>query len=332
MTLRTLSISRVRRGNHFSYLKRDEPVDESVKRRIERLAIPPAWENVEIAASPSAKVLAKGIDAAGRTQYIYNAKYRSARDQEKFERLAEFGAGLPEFRRELASNLRTRGLTQQRVSACVLTLIDQELFRVGSSRYADEHETYGVTTLEKQHLALTATRAILCFPGKSGSTFERTITDQRLVRVLSALADLPGAPLFQYCVTDHADDGVRQVTATAVNSLIKEAFGPVHTVKSFRTWGATAHAVEALASAEPENGDDAVTPEQERAAIRLVAERLENTPAVARESYIDPRVLEAFSDPDRSRALRRSYQRMRARNELSVAERLTLRIMTDDTP
>ena len=320
----------MRRGRGFSYLKHGEPVDAAVKRRIERLAIPPAWNNVEIAASPSAKVLARGIDAAGRTQYIYNSKFRSARDEEKFERLAEFGAGLTVFRRDLALNVRSHDLTRVRVTACALTLIDQELFRVGSPRYAEEHETYGLTTLEKRHLTCTATRAILRFPGKSGSAFDRTITDQRVVRVLRALAELPGEALFQYVDGGVSGSELRTVTAQVLNDIIKASFGDAHTVKSFRTWGATVQAVEVLAATPPAQEDDtAIESGEVRNAIRVVAERLENTPAVARDSYIDPRVLDAFSDPDRAGALRRSYRRMRPRAELSVAERLTLRILTD---
>lgn len=327
---RPLTIRRVRRGKRFAYLKDGEPVDPAVRRRIERLAIPPAWMHVEIAASPQAKILARGVDAAGRTQYIYNPRFRAAQDREKFGRLAEFGVRLPTFREMLDADFRRRGLSRERVLACVLTLIDEELFRVGSPRYANEHDSYGVTTLEKQHLTLTASRAVLKFPGKSRSTLNRTVANPRVVRVLQALAELPGDTLFQYLPSDEAEP--QAVTSDAVNAVVREHFGEAHTVKSFRTWGATVEMVRLLAG-EAEMPGEADHPALVSEALRRVAARLENTPTVAKESYVDPRVIEVFDDPERRQSLRRSYARMSPGEYMSFAERLTLRILGEcDAP
>lgn len=319
-----LSIQRERRGKGFTYLRDGLPVDEATVRRIEKLAIPPAWDDVEIAASRSAKVLARGIDAAGRTQYIYHPRFRAQQDEAKFERLADFARQLPMVREQLGSDLRRHGLGHDRVIACVLTLIDQELFRVGSQRYTEEHNTYGVTTLTTSHLTLTASRARLRFPGKSGSRFERTISDSRVVRVLTQLAELPGGALFQYC-DDETEGKVHPVTADHVNASLKGLVGDEHSAKDFRTWGGTVQVVRSLL--ETHDGEETDVDARTRAAIQSAAECLENTPEVARSAYVAPAVITAFTDTATADALRADFERLTDEPHFSREEQFTLHIL-----
>ena len=319
---RRLSIRRQRVGGGFVYEQHGAPVSREAVRRIERLAIPPAWEHVEIAASRSSKVLARGIDAAGRTQAIYNPQYRRERDEEKFRRVLDFAQHLPELREHIRRDLRRHGLTEARVLACVLTLVDQELFRVGSPQYAHEHGSFGVTTLTKAHTTLTQSTLLLHFAGKSGQEVSRKIRDARVIRVVRQLLTLPGELLFQY---EHADGALHSVTAEQVNSHLHTLIGNVFTVKDFRTWGGNAAVVEYLATAPVKTLN--LTKSILTKAVKHAASELGNTPAVARSSYIDPRLMLELEQLPDLRVLREQFERLSPTPGLRPAEQLTLKLL-----
>ena len=258
--------------------------------RINKLAIPPAWRDVKIAESPRAKVQATGYDAAGRKQYIYHAGFRERQERRKFDRLLAFANALPMMRKVTGEHLRAQGLGREKVLACMVRLIDQAYFRVGNEQYAKENNTYGLTTLRSRHLTVNGNKLIFDYEGKSHQEQHREVTDTRLGRIVRELDDLPGYEIFEY----FNDDGeLVKVSSQDLNAYIKEIMGADFSAKDFRTWAGTLIAAVALAEAE-RHDSEAKLRREVATAIKHVAKMLGNTPAIARASYVDPRVIDHY--------------------------------------
>ncbi|GGD79778.1 DNA topoisomerase IB [Microbacterium murale] len=292
--------------------------------RIEALAIPPAWTDVEIARSSSAKVLARGVDDAGRRQAIYSPAYIRSQEKKKYARILRFAERLPRLRKQVDHDLRRRRLNEDKVVACIIRLIDQEFFRVGNPEYARKYDHYGATTLRRKHADVSSSSVTFDFVGKSGKRHVRTIRDQQIVRIIRQLNDMPGYEIFRF----FDEDGViRDVDSKRVNAYVKRHMGKEFSAKDFRTWGGTLLATSALLAAETErdggDGDAAVV----RDVIEQVAERLGNTPAVTKGSYIDPRVFAAFEDGVTIPEVRKTMGRMRPRKYLTLEEQCVLKVL-----
>lgn len=269
-------------------------MDSATRRRIERLAIPPAWTDVWISPEPDGHLLATGRDARGRKQYRYHPEFRRRRDDHKFERLAAFGAALPRLRRRVAIDLRRRGLPREKVVAAVVALLDETSLRVGSEAYARVNRSYGLTTLGSRHAIVSAGAVRLRFRGKSGRQHDVRLRDRRLARVVRQCQELPGQRLFQY--EDEAG-AWQAILSDDVNAYIRAAIGDRFSAKDFRTWHGTLAAYLALAGCEPPAGRS----HRARAlldALDEAAARLGNTRTVARQAYVHPAVERAI-DADR---------------------------------
>jgi DNA topoisomerase IB len=292
-------IARKRRGKGFHYIEANHrPVTGSrTLDRIRRLAIPPAYTDVWICRHHRGHLQATGRDARRRKQYRYHPAWRETRDGGKFTRMIQFGARLPQLRRQLKRDLALPGLPKNKVLAVVVTLLDDTLLRVGNEEYARSNKSYGLTTLRDHHVKfLRDGRASFCFRGKSGKQQQVILDDRRLGRLIRRCQQIPGQQLFQYV----DDDGRRQpIDSGRVNEYLREAMGTNgdegFTAKDFRTWGATVRAI-AFLSCQPLD-----EPLSERAfnrcvaaTARNVAEALGNTPAVCRKSYINPIVFTAW--------------------------------------
>ena len=276
----------------FRYLRGDgKPLRSAAEiRRIEALAIPPAWTEVEIAPDASAKVQATGHDAAGRKQYVYHAGFVRRRAQRKYRRVEEFARMLPRLRAATNAHLRRRGLGREKVLATIVRLMTRAYFRVGSERYAVQNRTFGITTLQKKHLVIRGNDLVFSYKGKSGVQQRTVVADTPLVRILAKLQALPGRRLFRY---EDADGRLRDVTSRDVNVYLKEILGARYTSKDIRTWGGTVRAAVVLS----ELGPAKTRREAERnvvLACKLVSAELGNTPAVCRSAYIHPVVLEGY--------------------------------------
>lgn len=290
--------------------------------RIDALAIPPAWTEVEIARSSSAKVLARGVDAAGRLQSIYSPAYRRQQEKKKYARVLRFAAALPRLRKRVQRDLRRRRLDEDKVVACVVALIDREFFRVGNTEYAREHGHYGITTLRRRHLEVSGAEMTFDYIGKSGKRNVKTVRDPRLARVISQLDEMPGYEIFRFFDEDGIIHGV---DSHRVNAYVKRHMGEEFSAKDFRTWGGTLLATSALLAVEAD--DDIEDATIVREVVEQVAARLGNTPAVTKDSYIDPRVFQAFEDGMTIPAIRRTMSRMRPRTYLSVEEQCVLKVL-----
>src|SRR5437899_9470330 len=284
--------SRQRNGEEFEYLdQKGKPIrDEQRLLRIKRLAIPPAWSDVWICPSPNGHIQATGRDARGRKQYRYHERWREIRDENKYDRLVNFGKALPKIRRRVKQDLALSGLPREKVLATIVQLLERSLIRVGNEEYARENKSFGLTTLQDRHVDVKGSKLRFRFRGKSGRQHEVDVTDRRIARIVSKLQYLPGQSLFQ-CVDDEGK--VRDITSQDVNEYLRKITGEDFTAKDFRTWAGTVLAAIALSTAGAFE-----TKKQAKAnvknAIGAVAKILGNTPAVCRECYIHPSVVEAY--------------------------------------
>jgi DNA topoisomerase-1 len=284
--------SRRRKGAGFEYFdQKGKPIrDEQRLLRIKRLAVPPAWSDVWICPSPNGHIQATGRDARRRKQYRYHERWREIRDENKFDRLINFGKALPKIRRRLKKDLALSGLPREKVLATIVQLLERSLIRVGNEEYARENKSFGLTTMQDRHVDVKGSKLRFRFRGKSGRQHEVDVTDRRIARIISKLQDLPGQSLFQYL---DDEENVRDVTSQDVNEYLREITGEDFTAKDFRTWAGTVLAAIALGAA-----GEFETKKQVKAnikhAISAVAEILGNTLAICRQCYIHPIVLETY--------------------------------------
>jgi len=285
-------ITRRRSGRGFSYRDADGATvrDREVVARIRALAIPPAWTDVWICPWPNGHLQASGRDARSRKQYRYHTQWHERRGTDKFDRMLAFAEALPRIRRRCDVDLARRGLPRQKVIAAVVRLLELTLIRVGNDEYARLNRSFGLTTLRDRHARIDGAAVRFRFRGKSGQSHEVGLRDRRLARLIRRCQELPGQELFQFV---DADGTVRDVTSDDVNAYLREASGGDFTAKDFRTWAGTVLAYRALRALQPGTGKVAAKRNVVEA-IRQTADRLGNTPAVARGSYVHPAVLEAY--------------------------------------
>src|SRR5450631_3381241 len=286
-------ISRVREPDGFRYLDPSgaQITDAQALDRIRALRIPPAWENVWISPDPLGHIQATGVDGRGRTQYLYHRVWREQRDAQKFARMLRFAGALPGLRTAAVADLRHRRLSRERVVAGVVRLIDLGLFRIGGERYAELDHHYGATTLMKQHVRLTRDGMMFDYIAKWGKHRTIVVQDRVVLPTVRALAQTDNGLPTLFCYQD--GDSWRPLHSQHVNEYIAGRAGGHFTAKEFRTWNATVLMALVLANAGP-----APTPARRKAVIassvREVASWLGDTPAVARASYIDPRLITRY--------------------------------------
>jgi DNA topoisomerase-1 len=266
--------------------------DEAALARVESLAIPPAWKDVWISPRAGAKLQATGVDKAGRRQYHYHPEFRARQEQAKFDSLVLFAERLPELRKAMDKHLDQEPLSFEWTAAVAVRLINDGWFRVGDERYAKTYKTYGITTLRKGHVKVRGSRIAFRFRAKHRVLCRTVLVDAELAALMKELLALPGGRrLFRY---EHNGELVN-LGARRLNEYIREYMGDEFTAKDFRTWGGTLVAAIELA----ERGEAETVTEQKKAVaavMRSVGERLGNTAAVARSSYVSPAVVEQYLD------------------------------------
>jgi DNA topoisomerase I len=322
--------TRVRRGSGFSYRDASGAAirDPDEILRIKELVIPPAWRDVWICPDPLGHLQATGTDAAGRRQYLYHPRWREQRDRRKFDHMLDFATQLPRLRRRILRTLRTEGeLDRERVLAAAIRLLDVGLFRIGSEQYADEEGGVGLATVTKAHVHLRDGEVVFDYVGKSGKHQRQAVRDPAVGEVVRALKRRRGGgdQLLAYRA-ERAWHGVR---SEQINEYLKAQIGDAYSAKDFRTWNATVLAAVSLAA----DGRSATSARARKramdGAVRGVSEVLGNTPAVARASYIDPRVFDRYrsgwtigGELDRIGRLSGPDDRRRARLEAAVLDLL----------
>ncbi|HEX8204817.1 MAG TPA: DNA topoisomerase IB [Solirubrobacteraceae bacterium] len=289
-------IKRRRRGKGFEYLDAEgtKVDDPEITMRINELVIPPAWEEVWICPYPGGHIQATGIDARGRKQYLYHPKWRQRRDQEKFDDMLRFAKSLPAMREAVERDLRGEALSREQVLACAVRLLDKGFFRIGSEDYAVTNETYGLATMHKAHVKIDDDVLLFDYPAKHGKRRVQSVVDGEVADVIRTLKGRRGGgrELLAFKLSGRWVD----VRSPDINAYLKDVTGLDVSAKDFRTWNATVLAAVALAVSGVARGTKTGRKRATTRAIKEVAHYLGNTPAVARASYIDPRVFDRFND------------------------------------
>jgi DNA topoisomerase-1 len=289
-------IVRRKAGKGFFYIDAttgERITDEDTLGRITALVLPPAWTDVWICPWPNGHIQATGLDARGRRQYRYHDKWRERRDNEKFEKMLDFARSLPAMRATLEEHLALDSLTRDKVLACAVRLLDLGFFRIGTEGYADENDTFGLATMRKKHVQVEGDVVTFDYTAKGGKRRIQSVVDGAVRDVVSELKSrrAGGTELLAW----QDDDGAwRDVKSADINAYVKTVTGGEYTAKDFRTWNATVLAAVALAVSFQANGSKTSRKRAEARAMQEVAEYLGNTPAVARSSYVDPRVIDRF--------------------------------------
>jgi DNA topoisomerase I len=287
-------LRRIKAGANFRYEYASGKTvrDQRLLRRIRSLAIPPAWTDVWICRHENGHLQATGRDARGRKQHRYHPLWREVRDATKYDRMIEFGETLPRLRQRISRDLARPKLVQQKVLATVVRLMDVSFIRVGNDEYARQNGSYGLTTMKDQHAEVRGGRIQFSFRGKSGKHHSIEIEDRRLAGIVKHCQDIPGQELFQYL---NEEGKRRDITSGDVNEYLREISGTDFTAKDFRTWAGTVLMAQALKTTHPFH-TQAQAKKNVQQAVKVVAERLGNTPAVCRKCYVHPFVIEGYMD------------------------------------
>ena len=319
--------TRRRAGKGFVYLDGSgDRLPEEDAQRVRDLVIPPAWVDVWVTPYANGHLQAVGTDDAGRRQYLYHPDWRTRRDAEKFERMLEFGKALARARELVLTDLGREGMPLERACAASVRLLDLGYFRIGNDVYADENGSFGLTTLERRHVKRRQDKLVFAFTGKSGVDHEIEIDDVVVIEAIEIMRKRRGKDLRLLSYQDGR--AWRSILPDLVNTYVRSSTGLEATAKDFRTWHATVLAAAALAET-PEPGETKAS--RKRAvsgAMKEVASFLGNTPTLARSSYVDPRVIEAY---EHGRTIERTTRRTFDNSDVRQAalERATIRLIKD---
>lgn len=310
-------IQRRRKGkDKFVYIDPDgkQIRDPDEIRRIEALAIPPAYEDVWICPLPNGHLQATGRDAKGRKQYRYHSLWRTIRDQTKFTRMIVFSQSLPSIRERIEHDLSLPGLPKQKVLAAVVRLMELTRIRVGNEEYARTNQSYGLTTMQDEHVDIKGAKIRFCFRGKSGIEHDIELNDRRLAKIVKRCQDIPGQDLFQY----FDEQGEYQTISSGdVNNYLREISNQDFTAKDFRTWAGTVLAASHLAETEVFTSETAAK-KNITEVVKIVATHLGNRPATCRKYYVHPAIFEAYLDQS-------LYQIMQQHAEKAIEDEHALR-------
>ncbi|WP_299821643.1 DNA topoisomerase IB [uncultured Pontibacter sp.] len=317
--------SRKKAGKGFQFLDEngEKIADEKTLERLNALVIPPAWTEVWICKSPKGHLQVTGRDDKGRKQYIYHPQWQKARSLTKFGRMISFGKSLPVLREQIEKDISSRQLNRRKVTALVLSLMDNALIRIGNRHYAKSNQSYGLTTLRDRHVKIDGSSIKFAFKGKKGVEHDIDLKDRRLARLVKQCRDIPGYDLFQY----YDENGERQTLESGdVNEYLREATKYDFTAKDFRTWGGTVRMVECLENVIEDNPD--LDKEKSiREAVKQVAKGLGNTPSVCTKYYIHPEVVNLFREDKLLRYLQKHDAETPKTKNLSGTEELVLKML-----
>ena len=294
-------INRLKKGNGFVYIYDNKPLkDKAEIDRIRKLAVPPAWTNVWICPNENGHIQATGFDIRGRKQYRYHTMWNTLRNETKFHRLYEFGKILPSIRLKLEEDLSKKELTEEKVVATVVSLMERTYIRIGNDEYEKLNGSYGLTTLKDNHVKINGDKIFFSFKGKKGIEHKITLKNKRLAKMVKQCRDIPGKELFQY----YDSEGNRKpIDSGMVNHYIKDASGGDFTAKDFRTWAGTLNIIRAFkAIGESESETDCKR--KIVAALDQVSKQLGNTRTVCKKYYVHPGIIKLYEEQNLEKYLK----------------------------
>src|SRR5438309_9807954 len=317
-----LTIRRIKRGKGYSFVRADgKPIRQpAVIKRLNSMAVPPAYEEVRYSPDPNSHLQAVGRDAAGRLQYRYHSDWEKVREQRKAHRLARLVGALPKIRRNVSAHLSGDAPTREFALAAVIELIARTAIRPGNESYAKLNGTRGATTMLKSNVTLEDDNFVLTFKAKGGKAVRKECDAAKLVRAIGILRTVPGKRMFQY---RDGSGTVRAVSTTTVNAFLREIAGIKISLKDFRTLMASAVVLESLSRISPATSARGRR-KQVLEAVRAAADELSNTPAICRKSYVHDTIVTAFEDGilERFAATMKGY-RTQSKREALLAQVVT---------
>ena len=319
-------IQRIKEGSVFSYVFKDKEINDELQlERIKKLAIPPAWENVWICPKPNGHIQATGWDIRKRKQYRYHTLWHTLRHETKFHRMYEFGKRLPKLRLRIESAIQLPELSQEKVIALVVSLMERTYIRIGNSGYEKMYGSYGLTTLKDKHVKVNGKNVAFEFTGKKGINHKITLQNRRLAKVIQACRDIPGKELFQY----FNEQGERcAIDSGMVNTYLKETMEMDFSAKDFRTWAGSLNILWAFKSiGEAITSSDSKKKVNE--ALTIVSEKLGNTRTVCRKYYVHPSLIELYEENNLLHYLKGldNLEEPDERTGLTTAEKILMKIL-----
>jgi len=314
-------------GGYIRYVTgKGKRVSKKSRLRIESLGIPPAWKDVVISSSPRDYIQAIGTDARGRKQYIYHPEWIKRSQEKKFDQMINFGERLPTLRKAVKTHMHERGLTRDRVVATVIWLLEHTFIRVGNKTYADQNQSYGLTTMREKHVRVRDNTVKFSFLGKSGVWHDLDVTNSTVAKNIKDCLDLPGYQIFQYI---DEDDKKQAVDSMDVNEYLQTHTGADFSAKDFRTWGGSVLAGESLY--QKGNGDTKNDIKNNISeVVTIVSTHLGNTKRVCRTYYIHPVIIKSYERKILVPHFERSYSKKSSKNlSLSPEEYATWSLIKD---
>jgi DNA topoisomerase-1 len=311
-------------GKYFCYYLNDKKITEQkTLDRIKKLVIPPAWTNVWINPHANGHLQATGRDIKGRKQYRYHTNWRQVRDENKYSKLISFAESLPDIRRKTEEHLRKQGLPKEKVAAIVVRLLELTCIRIGNEEYVKQNQSFGLTTLRDKHVEISGAKIKFEFKGKSGKMHSIHLNDKRLSRLIRKCREIPGQELFQYI----DDEGKRQSIGSAdINEYLRTISGKDFTAKDFRTWAGTMMSVSVLSAFEDVQTVTAIK-RNLNDAIKQVATKLGNTPAICRKCYIHPAIIELYTLGELRKSIPAKVTISKLSHSLSREEKIVLELL-----
>ncbi|GAA4271980.1 DNA topoisomerase IB [Aquimarina gracilis] len=324
-----LKIIRQKKKKGFLYLLNGRPVSTKTDiDRINRLVIPPAWDEVRITTLENGHLQAVGRDLKNRKQYRYHPLWNKIRNQTKFYKMTVFGKQLPKIRAKVDKDLEQQGWPKIKAIALIIRLMEETHIRIGNEQYAKRNKTYGLSTMRTRHVTLEKEKIKFEFVGKRGKKHSVTLRNKKLTRLVQQCEEIPGWELFQY----YDEEGKKQgIESGMINDYLHNICGDLFTAKDFRTWSATIIFFETLMELGTKTNEKQIQ-RNTLIAYDTVAKHLGNTRNVCRKYYVHPFVVSAYQDSTIKKAFDNVESSNKTKVYLSDTEHEVLRLLENYKP
>jgi DNA topoisomerase-1 len=285
--------------------------DKDLVTRLSSIYIPPAYKDVIIAKSANNKIQAIGTDTRGRRQYIYNSNFVKHRNDRKWDDILELAKKITAIENDnhaMLQSLGRKSFNEWNLPTDYIPIIVYMLrtyhFRIGNERYADANNSYGITTLRKDHIkwdSKVPNKFTIEFIGKKGILNSYTDENALMTKLLGHLCDncdkQKGYDSFLFKYKNSNNNSLEFITPDQIQRFFQDKYNAYITPKMFRTWYGNYHLLIALREMFnkglithrlKQSGKNEII----KNCSEYVSSKLNNTPTVSKQSYIDNKILE----------------------------------------